>query len=120
MSCSDIKIEAGMIVKNHSNQYKITKIVPHNGKLLAYASYIQKDGTLRTEESFGPLTSAGLPDSWGLNWDIVDVPKTAAPAVQATNAAGDDNDRVMNFFRTSSHPENCPKCGAPKPCSYHP
>jgi len=26
----------------------------------------------------------------------------------------------LQFFRTSSHPENCRKCGAPCPCKYHP
>lgn len=121
MSCADIKIEVGMIIQSKTlkpNQYKITKIIPYSGRLTAYASLIQKDGVLRSEESFGYLTEDGRPGGWGPSWDIVNATKTQVSTT--TNAEEDYSNKMLNFFRTSSHPENCSKCGAPKPCSYHP
>lgn len=117
MDSSDQKIEVGMVLKNHASiRYKITRIGEHQDQMCAYGSLVREDGTLREEEAFGHLSKDGKPIAWGSGWDIVELPK---PTTQ-TNMKEDDNYKVFNFFRTSSHPENCPKCGAPRPCYYHP
>lgn len=119
MNCHNRIIEVGMVLRGfQSDKYQITKVDKRDGHMYAFASLVKADGTLTLDAPFGPLTEDKMPSGWGRDWEIVSLPK-AAPAPQP-NAAGEDNDRVMDFFRASSHPENCNKCGAPKPCSYHP
>ncbi len=114
------KVKVGQVLKSKGGvRYKITKIADKDGVLFAWSRGVLYNGSLDKEEApFGSLTKDGLPNTWGANWEVeVEPPKTQTPGAASLE---ENRSKMMRFFRTSSHPENCDKCGAPKPCSYHP
>ena len=88
----------------------------------AHGAWLLNDGTEKNKiVSFGPLNADGTPNNWDKEWKLeavpVGVPDTSAPTVDPSDA---DAAKTFKFFQASAHHDVCPKCAAPKPCSYHP
>jgi hypothetical protein len=113
------KVEVGQILTNsqYNERWQIVEIGPHLGASYAFARKFRKDGSMSDKVPFGPLTADGLHGGWGAGWEI-ETPAPQAPAL--TQSSNQVADKELQFFRASAHPENCGKCGSPRPCTYHP
>lgn len=115
------KVEVGQIWYHPHGKirYQISRVgKKDSGSMYCWARLLLEDGTLNNEEPFGGLSEDGTPGDWRNSWHL-ETPTHTSPVIVAVQGAGNDLTKTLKFFRASAHPENCDKCGAPKPCTYH-
>lgn len=86
-----------------------------------YCSGIQlyQDGTESDPYPFGILKSGGLPGEWAHEWYLENHGGSKKSSPKKDSSVDPDFDKAFRFFQASAHPDVCPKCAAPMPCSYH-
>jgi hypothetical protein len=113
------KVEVDQIwrTKGGGVRWLITKVDLDKKRAECWGRLINGDGSLEEENKFGFLYKDGSPAGWSHEWEME---PSSSQTLMGAAASTNDLDQMMHFFQTSSHPENCQKCGAPKPCAYHP
>ena len=102
-------------IGNKANPCGANKFAPH-----AWGIPLLRDGSEAKESEFGWLSDKGMPHpDWSDAWSLESEAPTKAVAITASPAK-DEESADLRFFRTSAHPNMCPKCGVSLPCSYHP
>jgi len=106
-----IKVAVGQVWTNGKIKVTISRV--------SFTACFSIDDYSGKEELFCYLTRDGFPDGWPGYWKLVEELKEEIKPEVNQLSLPNEKELEMQFFRCSLHPENCQKCGAPKPCNYH-